>query len=394
MAAQSGSSVYDCIVIGAGIQGSFTAYHLSKHKRRTLLLEQFPLPHSRGSSHGQTRITRKAYPQEFYTKMMAECYQLWAELETESNTTLYRQTGLLLLGPEENPEFCSTWRSLVQNQVPCQYLMAQEIQQRFPGVCLQPGEAAFIDHTAGVLYADKALRAVQDLFCHFGGTIRDGEKVVDIKPGSVVTVTTTSGIYQAKSLVVAAGPWTNKLMASLGLQLPLQTLKINVCYWKEKVPGSYGVPQNFPCFLGFHLNKAQHHIYGLPSKEYPGLIKVCYHHGNEVDPDERDREAKTPGLQEIPILSDFISKYLPGLEAEPAVIEHCMYTNTPDENFILDRHPSFQNIIVGAGFSGHGFKLSPMVGKILCELSMGKAPDCDLQPFRIQRFQNHLKSAL
>ncbi|XP_029468568.1 peroxisomal sarcosine oxidase isoform X2 [Rhinatrema bivittatum] len=354
----------------------------------------FLLPHSRGSSHGQTRITRRAYNQDFYTKMMAECYQLWAQLERESNTRLYRQTGLLLLGPEEDPEFHSTWRSLVQNRVPCQYLTAQEVQKRFPGVCLQLGEAAFIDQTAGVLYADRALRAVQDLFCSFGGAIHDGEKVVDIKPGSVVTVTTTSGVYQAKSLVITAGPWTNKLVAPLGLRLPLQTLKINVCYWKEKVPGSYGVPQNFPCFLGFHLNRAEHHIYGLPSNEYPGLIKVCYHHGNEVDPDERDREPKTPGLQEIPLLSDVIRKYLPGLEPKPAVIEHCMYTNTPDENFILDHHPSFQNIIVGAGFSGHGFKLSPVIGKILCALSLGKAPDCHMEPFRLQRFPKQLKSAL
>uniref|UniRef100_A0A8C3HGH9 Peroxisomal sarcosine oxidase n=1 Tax=Chrysemys picta bellii TaxID=8478 RepID=A0A8C3HGH9_CHRPI len=265
------SSFYNTIVVGAGIQGSFTAYHLAKRGRETLLLEQFPLPHSRGSSHGQSRIIRHAYPQEHYARMMAESYRLWEQLEAEAGVPLYRQTGLLVLGANTNPEFQHCCRTLAQHDVPGELFTTESLHERFPGIWPYCGEVGVSDRTAGVLSADRALRAVQDGVRRCGGALRDGEKVTDIKPGVVVTVTTSGGVYQAKSLVITAGPWANKLLAPLGLQLPLQTLRINVCYWKEKVPGAYGVSANFPCFLAL---RTPHHIYGLPSNEYPGLVKV------------------------------------------------------------------------------------------------------------------------
>ncbi|XP_036694040.1 peroxisomal sarcosine oxidase isoform X1 [Balaenoptera musculus] len=382
MAAQK--DLYDAIVIGAGIQGCFTAYHLAKHRKRVLLLEQFFLPHSRGSSHGQSRIIRRAYPEDFYTQMMAECYQIWAQLEHEAGTQLYRQTGLLLLGMKENAELKIIQATLSRQGVEHQCLPSEELKQRFPNIRLARGEVGLLEKSGGVLYADKALRALQDAIRQLGGIVHDGEKVMEIKPGLLVVVKTTSRSYQAKSLIITAGPWTNRLLRPLGIELPLQTLRINVCYWREKVPGSYDVSQAFPCFLGFSL--APYHIYGLPSGEYPGLMKVCYHHGNNADPEERDCPAAFSDIQDVHILSCFVRDHLPNLEPEPAVMEHCMYTNTPDEHFILDRHPKYDNIVIGAGFSGHGFKLSPVVGKILYELSMKLMPSYDLTPFRISRF--------
>ncbi|XP_058902314.1 peroxisomal sarcosine oxidase [Kogia breviceps] len=382
MAAQK--DLYDAIVIGAGIQGCFTAYHLAKHRKRVLLLEQFFLPHSRGSSHGQSRIIRMAYPEDFYTQMMAECYQMWAQLEHEAGTQLYRQTGLLLLGMKESAELKIIQATLSRQGVEHQCLPSEELKQRFPNIRLSRGEVGLLDKSGGVLYADKALRALQDAIRQLGGIVHDGEKVMEIKPGLLVMVKTTSRSYQAKSLIITAGPWTNRLLRPLGIELPLQTLRINVCYWREKVLGSYGVSQAFPCFLGFSL--APYHIYGLPSGEYPGLMKVCYHHGNNADPEERDCPAAFSDIQDVHILSCFVRDHLPNLEPEPAVMEHCMYTNTPDEHFILDRHPKYDNIVIGAGFSGHGFKLSPVVGKILYELSMKLMPSYDLTPFRISRF--------
>ncbi|XP_001510684.2 peroxisomal sarcosine oxidase isoform X1 [Ornithorhynchus anatinus] len=378
-----GRALYDAIVVGAGIQGSFTAYHLAKREKEVLLLEQFPLPHSRGSSHGQTRIIRKVYPEDFYTRMMGQCYQLWAQLEREAGTQLCRQTGLLLLGRAENPEFQAMRDSLAQHGVAHQALPPEELRRHFPGIRVPGGEEGLLEQSGGVLFADKALKALQDAVRQLGGVVRDGEKVLEIEPGFPVTVTTSSGTYHAKNLVITAGPWTNRLLLPLGLKLPLQTVRINVCYWREKEPGTYGAAGGFPCFLGVNPGPAPHHIYGLPAGEYPGLVKVCYHHGNEADPEEPDCPLVTSDIQ---ILSDFVRDYLPGLQPEPAVVERCMYTNTPDGHFILDRHPTHPNIIVGAGFSGHGFKLSPLVGKFLCELSLGMDPSQDLAPFRISRF--------
>ncbi|XP_020923165.1 peroxisomal sarcosine oxidase isoform X1 [Sus scrofa] len=392
MAAQK--ELYDAIVIGAGIQGCFTAYHLAKHSRRVLLLEQFFLPHSRGSSHGQSRIIRRAYPEDFYTEMMAECYRIWAQLQHEAGTQLYRQTGLLLLGMKENPELKTIQATLSRHGVEHQYLPSEELKQRFPNIQLARGEVGLLDKSGGVLYADKALRVLQDAIRQLGGIVHDGEKVMEIKPGLPVVVKTTSSSYQARSLIITAGPWTNRLLRPLGLELPLQTLRINVCYWKEKAPGSYSVSQAFPCFLGLGLSLAPHHIYGLPSREYPGLVKVCYHHGNNADPEERDCPTAFADIQDVHILSRFVRDLLPDLEPEPAIMEHCMYTNTPDEHFILDRHPKYNNIVIGAGFSGHGFKLSPIVGKILYELSMKLTPSYDLTPFRISRFPSLGKAHL
>ncbi|XP_014936925.2 peroxisomal sarcosine oxidase isoform X1 [Acinonyx jubatus] len=384
MAAQK--DICDAIVIGAGIQGCFTAYHLAKHRKRVILLEQFFLPHSRGSSHGQSRIIRRAYPEDFYTQMMDECYQIWAQLEHEAGTQLHRQTGLLLLGMKENSELKTIQATLSRQGVEHQCLSAEELKQRFPNVLLASGEVGVLDKSGGVLYADKALRALQDAIRHLGGLVCDGEKVMEIKPGFPVTVKSMAGSYQAKSLVITAGPWTNQLLRPLGIELPLQTLRINVCYWREKVPGSYGVSQAFPCFLGLGLSPAPHHIYGLPSGEYPGLMKVCYHHGNNVDPEERDCPEAFSDIQDVQILGRFVRDHLPDLEPKPALLEPCLYTNTPDEHFILDRHPKYDNVVIGAGFSGHGFKLSPVVGKILYELSMKLTPSYDLTPFRMSRF--------
>ncbi|XP_075296125.1 peroxisomal sarcosine oxidase [Opisthocomus hoazin] len=387
---QPHQATYAAIVIGAGIQGSFAAYHLAQRHRDTLLLEQFLLPHSRGSSHGQSRITRSAYPRAPYDRMMPDSFRLWQRLEAEAGTSLYRRTGLVVLGPVGDPELEGCRRSLGANRL----LDATELAQRFPGLRLRADEAAVWDDTGGVLFADRALRAVQDVFRRRGGTLRDGEKVLRIEPGAVLTVTTTAGLYRAPRLVIAAGAWTSALVAPLGLRLPLQPLRIDVCYWREKEPGSPDAGRAAPCFMAVGLSQAPHGVYGLPALEYPGLVKVCYHHGSPADPDKRDRGLLGAPRPNIALLSSFISSYLPRLEPRPAVMESCLYTNTPDGDFILDRHPKFSNIIIGAGFSGHGFKLAPVVGKLLCELSLGEEPSHSTAPFAITRFPGALRAAL
>ncbi|NWU59786.1 SOX oxidase, partial [Dromas ardeola] len=387
---QPQQATYDAIVIGAGIQGSFAAYHLAQRHRDTLLLEQFILPHSRGSSHGQSRITRSAYAWVPYARMMPDSFCLWQRLEAEAGTSLYRRTGLVVLGPAGDPELEGCRRSLGADHV----LDATALAQRFPGLRLCAGEVAMWDGTGGVLFADRAPRAVQDVFRRHGGTLRDGEKVLRIEPGAVLTVTTTAGLYRASRLIIAAGAWTGAIVAPLGLRLPLQPRRIDVCYWREKEPGSPGAGRDRPCFMAVGLSQAPHGVYGLPALEYPGLVKVCYHHGSPVDPEERDRVPPGTPRPDVALLSSFISSYLPGLEPQPAVVETCLYTNTPDGDFILDRHPKFSNIIIGAGFSGHGFKLAPVVGKLLCELSLGEEPSHSTAPFAITRFPGALRAAL
>ncbi|KAG8590465.1 hypothetical protein GDO81_006777 [Engystomops pustulosus] len=298
-----------------------------------------------------------------------------------------RKTGLVVIAPPGNEEFETIWKNLEERKLPWESLTQEQFKQKYPGFSLNPEEVAGCDHDGGVLSADKALRAVQEQFLKMGGVIRDGERVKHIQPGQVVKVTTNSSVFEAEHLVITAGPWAQKVLSPLGLELPLKTLRINVCYWKEKIPGKSGLLQNFPTFLAVNPNGEEHEVYGLPSQEYPGLFKICFHGGNEADPEARELQDKPNEIQDIQILCKFVSQYFPDLHPKPAVIEQCMYTSTPDCNFILDYHPLHKNIVIGSGFSGHGFKLSPLVGKILCELSIGKQPIYDLKPFSITRFK-------
>uniref|UniRef100_H3CHB8 Pipecolic acid oxidase n=1 Tax=Tetraodon nigroviridis TaxID=99883 RepID=H3CHB8_TETNG len=386
----SSADVYDCVVVGAGVQGSFTAYELAKGGRRTVLLEQPPPPHTRGSSHGQTRIIRK-YEQDFYIPMMHHAYQLWTQLEKEAGVKLYRQTGLLVMGPGDGHAYRQVKDTLLRNRIPMVPLTRDNFSQHIPNVNLPEGNEALVDVGAGILYADRALKTARDLFQKLGGVIRDNEEVTDIQPGAVVTVRTAARVYRARSVVVTVGAWAAKLLARTGLQLPLEVMRMKVCYWREKVPGTYSADRQFPCFIMTEGNEFPAHIYGLPSHEYPGLVKVCNHVGVKVDPDQRDQRVED---WDVDLLKRFVAQFLPGLVPEPAVVETCMYTMTPDTHFVLDRHPAHSNIVIGAGFSGHGFKFGPLVGKLLCELSQGEEPSHDLSPFRISRFQEKIKSAL
>ncbi|XP_057694812.1 peroxisomal sarcosine oxidase isoform X2 [Corythoichthys intestinalis] len=323
--------------------------------------------------------------------MMDECYKLWAELEKEAGVKLYRRTGLLVMGPENSQSYLSYKSTLEKNKIPMVVLSPDNFNQHIPNVILADGDGALVDTTAGVLYADRALKAVQGQFQKLGGVIKDQEKVINIKTGQIVTVSTVAGVYQAKGLVITAGPWANRLLAHVDLHLPLEVVRINVCYWKEKIPDSYNVKKRFPCFILTEGEEAKDHIYGLPSNEYPGLMKICYHNGSKTDPDQRDMQTDA---SDIDILRRYIARCFKGLIPEPSLVESCMYTLTPDHHFVLDRHPVHGNIVIGAGFSGHGFKFGPVVGKLLCELILGEVPSYDLSPFRISRFQTKRQSSL
>ncbi|XP_072031275.1 peroxisomal sarcosine oxidase-like [Amphiura filiformis] len=390
----TGMGDYDCLVVGAGIEGCATAYQLAKRKYKTLLLEQFPLPHSRGSSHGHSRAARYAYHDKIYADMMREAFPMWYHLEQETNTTLYRQTGLLILQEPSQGSFEARLQTVKDLGLQVTQLNGEDLNKLYSGVQYSNDHKVFLEHKAGVLMANKCLTSLQNRFIHFGGKIHSEEQMREIIPGNMVRVRTNKGEYRAKSVILTVGPWAGQVMKPLGLNPPLKTWRMNVCYFKEKQPGTF---PEFPIFAELACNnryiipnhKWPGHlavVYGLPAHEYPGMYKMGYYTGNEaVPPDERDKFAQ--GVQwDIRIMQKYVRDHFPGLEDEPAIIEQCMYTKTPDEHFILDKHPVYPNIVFGCGFSGHGFKLAPVIGKILCELAMGLPQSYDLQMFSLKRF--------
>lgn len=375
--------IYDTIVVGAGIEGSAAAYDLAKRGRKTLLLEQFPLPHNRGSSHGHSRITRMAYAQPFYSNMMIESFRIWEQLERETETQLYIKTGLLSVDKTGSEELRDIASSLESVGVKYETLSAHSLRSRYPSLSFDDSFSAVFDPTGGILRADKCLSAFQRQFEKFGGLIHDGQPVQRLVVDSAdhVTVTTSTASYHARTVIVAAGPWTSQLLEPLGLRLPLEVQRIAVCYWKRERPDAYGsLDDAHPVFI--KLNPL--HVYCLPALEYPKHIKASWHRGARCDPDSRD-ELGNYQLA-IDVAGDVVRSHLPGIKSTPDIVETCLYTMTPDEHFFIDTHTKWKNIVIAAGFSGHGFKLAPVVGKILGDLATTGRSNYDLSHFAISRF--------
>ncbi|GAB1607928.1 peroxisomal sarcosine oxidase-like [Argonauta hians] len=373
------NGMYDAIVVGAGINGSSTAHYLQKHGHNTLLLEQFPLPHSRGSSHGQSRITRKAYVQDIFAEMMKEAYPMWEQLERDSNTQLYKKSKLLVMSTKDSDYMDTAKKVLVNKNMSFEETSPSRLLRDFnikvPADC-----KSLIDPEGGILSADKALQTFQHQFKKLGGSIIDGTPVSYIEPGKIIKLHTSKGLFQSRNVVLCVGCWARTFFNQLGIDFPLKPMKVTVGYFKSKIPGQYELKNNFPAF---YYGNGVDEFYGLPAEEYPGLLKMFLHGGPEIDPNHRDQVESRYTVEKCEKL---VREIFPGLESRPSILETCMYTMTPDEYFVLDRHPRFPNLILGAGFSGHGFKLAPVTGKVLGDMVMNRTPSYDMSFFSLNRF--------
>jgi len=371
------SEYFDHIVIGAGINGSSAAYQLAKRGTKVLLLEKFPLPHSRGSSHGQSRIIRKAYPDPYFTRLMEDAYNEWDIIERELGVQLIKETGLLCFSEEKGNKFMNkVIKSFEESpETTCEVFHGEAFHQRYPYLRMDDSVEGCFDPTGGVLMADKALKAIQGLAVKYGAKIKDGVSVSDIlsSPGSVQVYGSKGEKFTAKSVVLCPGPWATELLKKIGVSLPLQPVKIPVYYWKTKE----FLPHTFI------YDTRNRHVYGLPDLEYPNLTKICLHDGPTIDPDSRD-SVKTEHLKNF--IANVIKFKFPGVEPVVSVEESCIYTMTPDENPVIDNIPGKENIVIGVGFSGTGFKLGPVTGKMLADLAMGITSKQPVKLLGIDRF--------
>jgi len=383
---QRSMMTFDVCIVGAGIIGSALGYDLSRNNfSNVVLLDQFPLPHTRGSSHGQTRVIRHSYGQKLYTEMMPECFEAWKSLEEISGVKLLHQCGLLSIDCPPLKSATKVKRNLDEVGLSSLLVEGTEFREKYPMLKYADGTGGLFEKEAGVLMASKCLKVYQDLFVQNGGRIVDSEKVLKIIPGQVTTLITSNRELKAKNIIITAGAWTLDLTNQLGLQLPLEPIHINVCYWNT-TDKRYRADQGFPAFGDFGTGTEKKcQVYGLPCIEYPNMLKICLHHGMKVNPDMRDFVSSLES--DTHQIGDYIKEHFENVELKPSIVEQCMYMSTPDDDFIIDRHPKYNNILIGAGFSGHGFKLAPVVGKLLRELLQNKNPSYDIQSFRISRFQ-------
>jgi sarcosine oxidase len=363
--------------------GSAAAYHLASAGLRVLGLERFHPPHDRGSSHGRTRIIREAYFEHpAYVPLVQRAYELWSKLERQSGRKLLLQTGGLMIGPDPGVLVSGAKRSAEEHRLAHRMLSVAEIRHEFPAFAIRDNESAVWEPRAGILFPELCIQTHLDLAVKTGAALRFGEPVVRWEPdGHRVRVITGAGNYTADRLLISAGAWLDSL--ALELKLPL-SVERQVLFWFEPDDRGHGhdlfSPQRFPIFIW--ENEPRKFFYGFP--DLGDGVKIGVHHQGEITaPDRLNREV---GTTEASGAQALLRQHIPPAAGALKSAVVCMYTNTPDEHFILDFHPEHPQVLMASPCSGHGFKFSAVIGEIAGELLRGKQPPFDLSLFRINRF--------
>ena len=372
---------YEVIVVGLGAMGSATLFHLARRGVRALGIEQFGPGHTRGSSHGDSRIIRETYFEHpLYVPLVQRAHELWRELEDVSETPLMNITGGLMIGPPGGTVVLGTLRSAREHGLEHEILSPDEVSARFPAFRVAPDLVTVFDPRAGYLDPEACTRAHLAGAVAAGAETRFDQRVLDWTAGEDgVRVETDSGSYNAERLLLAAGSWNPGLLR--GLELPL-VVERQAVFWFD-VPGDSALyePTGFPIYA--HEFKPDTICYGFPL--LPRGVKASVMHDGRTyaEPQDVDREVAE---DEVEPLRASLRPILPEL-AESSVrgATTCLFTNTPDHDFIIDFHPEHPQVLVSSPCSGHGFKFASAIGEVLAELlTTGKAR-FDLSPFRIDR---------
>ena len=376
---------YDVIVIGAGSMGMAAGYFLSKSGKRVLLLDSFNPPHNKGSHHGDTRIIRHAYGEgEKYVPLALKAQELWNDLEKATGKELFLQTGILNVGYEKSEFIQNIISSSKKYSLPIDVIDSNEVNKRWSGITLPTDYIGCFEPTSGLLKCEECIEAYRELAEQNGATILTNSKVKEITVHDQrVTIKTEEQTFSSDKLVVSAGAWSKNLLSMLDLNLPLIPVRKTFA-WFEANENLY----NHNDFPGFSFETSQGHYYGFPSINGSGL-KVGRHDGGEkIDPDKSILRFGELEEDEADLVQ-FLNKYMP-FNRQLKYGKTCMYTLTPDEDFIIDLHPKYSNVAIASGFSGHGFKFSSVVGQILGELIISGKTEQNINPFSIDRFKESL----
>lgn len=378
-------TLFDVIIIGGGVAGSSTADELSRRGKKVLLLEQFHETHARGSSHGDGRIIRYAYPEEIYLKMAEISYKGWRELERRSGDTVMTICGGIDMADDKHDlHLHELEQNYINNSISFTKESADQANARYPAIRVPRSCRTLYQPDYGVLWANKAVSALWRCAREQGATIISGCKVQDVKveSASLVRVGAADGRwFQAKSVVITAGPYARPLIKkTLDLDLDLVTTQETVFYYAPKpdaMPHTAG-DGKMPILIDHNKVK----VYVLPQMDLPG-VKVALHH-NPASPSDVDPDTRRPvSLKQLHRVSCWVKKHLPHLQSSPFHVQTCLYTNTRDLHFLIDRHPRHANVIIGSPCSGHGFKFGPAIGQILTALVLNEKPPVPLDLFAV-----------
>lgn len=378
--------MFDIIVIGAGAMGSAAAYHAAKTGQRVLLLEQFEIDHQNGSSYGYSRIIRYVYDHPIYIELARRSYPAWRALEAEAGETLMITADGVTFSPPDDPDFVAMVKAMRDMAIPFDTISADELAYRYPQFRVPPEMSIVTQADTAVLKASRCVQAQARLAERHGAVVKANTRVQEIRPhaGGVEVVTATE-TYAAGRLIITAGGWMRSMMAALGIRLPLQPVAAQENYFIPDDPAAYEIGR-FPVFLAQLKRDYGYMLYGIPSVDGSG-VKIAQHGGAPIDPDG-DRN---PDLAQVAKMQAFAGRYLPGATQTHKQSRVCVYTMTPDEHFIIDSHPDYPHVVFASPCSGHGFKFSAVIGKLLSDLALvGRAgTDFDLSHFSLTNLKQN-----
>ncbi|CUR60204.1 putative Monomeric sarcosine oxidase [metagenome] len=373
------SSEYDVVVIGLGALGSAAAWQLASRGRRVLGLERFELGHSNGASHDTSRILRHSYHTPAYVRLTQQAYDDWATLEAASGQDLVSVVGGLDLFPAGAAIPMSDYTdSLDDVGIGYEVLDVAEIRRRWPQFHLDPAVTGLFQERSAIVPAARGTRAMQGLALAHGAVLRDHSPVTSVESvgAAGVRVSTETDSWVVPQVVVCADAWTNRVLAGLGVDIPLEVTLEQATYFRPDAPERFG-PHRMPLWIWMDDPS----FYGFPTYGEATIKAAQDCGGPVVDPDRRTSEVDEERLR---LLAGHVNRMLPG-SGDPVRSLRCQYTLTPDRDFVLDSVPGFEgSVFVGLG-AGHGFKFAPTFGRLLADLVLTGTAGADISAFGLRR---------
>jgi sarcosine oxidase len=371
----------DAIVVGGGVMGSAAAWRLALAGHRVRLLEQFAIGHALGSSHGPSRMIRLAYDGPEYVQMGQAAFAMWDELQEESGAALLLRTGGINAGLPHANELAGIAQTYGTLGVPYERLDPDSLRQRFPQLNFPDGSIGLYQEDYGILAASRCVATLAAHARAAGAVLHDHEPVLEVRPdGDGVVVRTERETYRADRAILAAGSWTQPLLSPLGIELPLTVLQEQLAFFRVRDPENHG-PDRLP--LVIHRFPGTTSIGSVfPIFDHDGVKVMLDRIGPAVAPANPDRGIDAVLLQ---TLRDYAAQLLPGTTGEILEKTSCRFTMTPDEDFVIDRHPRYSQIVIGSPCSGHGFKFAPVIGQMLADLAIQGETPYPTARFRLDR---------
>jgi sarcosine oxidase len=388
----------DVVVVGLGAMGSATVYQLAKRDVNVVGIDRFSPPHVYGSSHGDTRITRQAIGEgHAYVPLVLRSHQLWREIESKTGTDLFTACGGLILtraGVTSSQHgirdfFTETVSAAETFGIDHELLSVDDMRHRFPQFRLPEDHRCYFEPGAGFVRPEAAIAAQLELAQHRGGVVRKDERVLGIEPvNAEVVVRTDKDTYRAKKVVIAAGPWISQLAGSDKIAR-LFSVYPQFLHWFEAADASTMTPDRTPVYVWKFGPDDADIFYGFPAIDGPGGgVKVATEqYGVKADADDLSYDVDPDASRTM--FDHCVDGRLPLLQAT-VKSARCLYTDTPDRKFIIDRHPEHENIVLASPCSGHGFKHSAAIGESLAELTTEGRSTIDLSAFSLARFPGFL----